>query len=80
MLENIDKCRPEEIRGGAFSIHLSLCFYLKSESKILHVECYYVLVKLHLIFFQVYQPCILQTKKRYVGYMYETPDQVRAHF
>ncbi len=24
---------------------------------------------------QVYLPCILQTKKRYVGYMYETKDQ-----
>lgn len=24
---------------------------------------------------KVYQPCMLQTKKRYVGYMYETPEQ-----
>lgn len=24
---------------------------------------------------KVYQPCVLQTKKRYVGYSYETPSQ-----
>ena len=28
-----------------------------------------------LISSQVYLPCVLQTKKRYVGYMYETLDQ-----
>lgn len=27
---------------------------------------------------QVYHPCVLQTKKRYVGFMYESPDQVGA--
>ena len=24
---------------------------------------------------QVYQPCVLETKKRYMGFMYETKDQ-----
>ena len=28
----------------------------------------------------MYLPCILQTKKRYVGYSYESPEQVEPIF
>ena len=30
--------------------------------------------------YQVYMPCVLQTKKRYVGFMYETIDQKEPVF
>lgn len=29
---------------------------------------------------QVYLPCVLQTKKRYVGFMYESPEQTEPQF
>lgn len=33
-----------------------------------------------ILFVQVYLPCVLQTKKRYVGYMYESLDQKNPVF
>lgn len=30
---------------------------------------------LHVAISQVYKPCVLQAKKRYVGFKYESPDQ-----
>ena len=29
---------------------------------------------------KVYHPCLLQTKKRYVGFMYESPEQQQPTF
>ena len=49
--------------------NLDLCFSLKPK----------ILVRVICVF-QVYLPCVLQTKKRYVGYMYETLDQKEPVF
>lgn len=42
--------------------------------------CWYFSSHWLLPWFQVYLPCVLQTKKRYVGFMYESLDQKEPEF
>lgn len=61
-----------------------LYFYLSVRVLLSHIIIYYRysnFVCLHFcVFGQVYLPCVLQTKKRYVGYMYESLDQKNPVF
>lgn len=56
---------PNRSRSEAFRIGNEIAETITKENP------YPVKLKLE----KVYQPCILQTKKRYVGYMYESADQ-----
>ena len=50
------------------AFHLSMCC------------CFSAMLMCSCLLPQVYQPCLLQAKKRYVGFMYQSPQQAKPAF
>lgn len=61
---------PGKSRADAFTIGQNLASYITKQFP----------DPVKLKFEKVYHPCVLLSKKRYVGYSYETPDQVAPKF
>ena len=64
-------------KASSIEQHLKLVQLLKLVSIYFIYQCYKQTVHTH---FQIYSPCILQTKKRYAGYAYESRDQIKPIF
>lgn len=80
--ENYDRWGAEVVYGDTDSMFVLFRGKSKDEAFKLAYEIAEEVTKANpkpvkLKFEKIYQPCILQSKKRYVGYAYETPDQVK---
>ena len=81
-IEDNDKWGAKVVYGDTDSVFVLLKGKSKDEAFDIGEEMARVVTEMNpkpmkLKFEKVYLPCILQTKKRYVGYMYETRDQVK---
>jgi len=56
---------------------VSSCFVVTNRQT---YRCHVTLRSVARCSLQVYLPCVLQTKKRYVGFMYETPEQTEPTY
>ncbi|GBM90804.1 DNA polymerase zeta catalytic subunit [Araneus ventricosus] len=85
LIENTPKWRAKVVYGDTDSLFVHLPGRTKAEAFKIGQEMADAVTKTNpkpvkLKFEKVYLPCVLQTKKRYVGFMYETADQKRPIF
>ncbi|XP_064595699.1 uncharacterized protein LOC135462216 [Liolophura sinensis] len=85
LVENTPEWRARVVYGDTDSMFIELHGRSKDEAFRIGQEIANTVTAsnpkpIKLKFEKVYQPCVLQTKKRYFGYMYETPDQKEPVF
>ncbi|KAM3509443.1 hypothetical protein MY10362_000607 [Beauveria mimosiformis] len=84
-IHTVEKWGAEVVYGDTDSLFIYLKGRTKDQAFDIGNEIAQEISKMNprpmkLKFEKVYLPCVLQTKKRYVGYMYETKDQVTPVF
>ncbi|KAJ2970500.1 hypothetical protein NQ176_g8155 [Zarea fungicola] len=84
-IHSAEKWGAEVVYGDTDSLFIYLKGRTKDQAFDIGNEIAQAITKMNprpvkLKFEKVYLPCVLQTKKRYVGYMYETKDQVKPVF
>lgn len=84
-IHSVEKWGAEVVYGDTDSLFIHLKGRTKDQAFDIGNEIAQEISKMNprpmkLKFEKVYLPCVLQTKKRYVGYMYETKDQVTPVF
>ncbi|KAH9525040.1 hypothetical protein Btru_000173 [Bulinus truncatus] len=85
MVRNTPKWKAHVVYGDTDSLFIHFPGCTKEEAFVLGNEIADTITDMFpspmkLKFEKVYLPCVLQTKKRYFGYMYETPDQKEPTF
>lgn len=81
LIESRPEWKARVVYGDTDSVFVLLAGRSRSEAFVIGREIADAVTQtnpspIKLKFEKVYQPCILQTKKRYVGYKYETPSQL----
>lgn len=84
-IHSVERWGAEVVYGDTDSLFIYLKGRTKDQAFDIGNEIAQTITKMNprpikLKFEKVYLPCVLQTKKRYVGYMYETKDQVAPVF
>ncbi|KAK3190697.1 DNA polymerase zeta [Lecanicillium sp. MT-2017a] len=84
-IHSVERWGAEVVYGDTDSLFIYLKGRTKDQAFVIGKEISETITKMNprpvkLKFEKVYHPCVLLAKKRYVGYMYETKDQVKPEF
>jgi DNA polymerase zeta len=84
-IHSVDRWQAEVVYGDTDSLFIHLKGRTKDQAFDIGQEIAKVITEMNprpvkLKFEKVYHPCVLLTKKRYVGYKFETKDQVKPEF